>query len=219
MKKLKIILTISIILNIIAVSFAIRRVYYMRQGEILSKDPIKAFDINPTSNDNIVFMGDSHTEWFDLQKAFGDENIQNRGIGGYNTIDLLKLLPKAVSGHPKKLFIEIGFNDLRQNIPIDTIAKNINKIVTYIKDKSPATIIYLHTIPPYISKHYQLNKNAALLNKYITDLAYQKGCTLIDINSNLSHNGSVIPDYVRADSVHLNEKAYVKWVELLKPYL
>lgn len=222
MKKFKTILIFSLILNIIAIAFGARRVYYMYEENTVTKNQSSPFsrqsiyDLFPIDSTDIVFIGDSHTQRFDTQEFFNNPNIKNRGFDGDVTTDLLKRLPKIVVGHPKKMFIEIGFNDLRTKPPVDSVVKNITSIVTYIKTHSPSTKIYLNNIFPSAITYTYINKYSAAVNNA---LSKQLGITLINIHDALVNNGRLNPKYDCGDGVHLNGQGYLVWANILKPYL
>ena len=58
-----------------------------------------------------IFLGNSHTEIFDLS-CFVDTLIVNRGISGDVTEGVLKRLPEIYRFNPKKIFIEIDILNL-----------------------------------------------------------------------------------------------------------
>jgi lysophospholipase L1-like esterase len=225
MKKIKIILVFSILLNIIGLPFAVRRGYYMyqqyavihNQPNSLSRQSI--YDLFPIDSTDIVFVGDSHTQRFDTQEFFNNPHIKNRGIEGENAIGLLQRLPQIMAGHPKKIFVETGCNDLKLNSPVDTVIENINNIITYIKKESPKTKIYINTILPSAITYNYINKYSELANKAIYKISKQENCTLIDVHSDFAQNGKLNPKYDNGDGVHLNGQGYVKWAKIIKQYL
>ena len=70
------------------------------------------FNDNPVEKDDIVFLGDSLTDWGPWDEIFPDYPIKNRGIGGERVKGLYRRLDNVVIGQPAKIFLMIGTNDL-----------------------------------------------------------------------------------------------------------
>jgi lysophospholipase L1-like esterase len=85
-----------------------------------------------------------------------DTTVLNRGIGGDITYGVLKRLDDVINRQPKKLFILLGINDIGKDIPDSVIAYNYFKIIKQVKEKSPATKIYVQSILPYKSNYKEL---------------------------------------------------------------
>ena len=97
---------------------------------------------------DIVFLGDSLTDYYDLDKYY-DTKIVNSGVEGWTTDDILNSLDEKVfKYYPKKLVLLIGTNDLRDEKDTKYIIENIKKIVEEIKKKRPYTKIYIESLYP-----------------------------------------------------------------------
>jgi hypothetical protein len=72
-------------------------------------------DLHLDSSD-VVFVGNSLTEGFPLTEMFHNINIKNRGISGNTISDVLDRITPIAQAHPRKMFIEIGINDLKNQI-------------------------------------------------------------------------------------------------------
>ena len=97
---------------------------------------------------DIVFLGDSLTDFYDLDKYY-DIKIVNSGVAGWTTDDILNNLDEKVfKYYPKKLILLIGTNDLVYEKDVEYITKNIKKIVEQIKKKRPYTKIYIESLYP-----------------------------------------------------------------------
>ncbi len=83
--------------------------------------------------ENIVFLGDSITEYYPIDEIYGDLPIVKSGVSGYQTKDILSRMDKMVySYNPTKIFLLIGTNDYMYDTKqetIDNTMKNIKKIV------------------------------------------------------------------------------------------
>jgi len=75
---------------------------------------ISIFDQIPLSSDDIVFVGDSITDQGEWEQLFHSLNVKNRGIGADTTQGVLHRLQEITNAKPKKIFLMIGINDLMQ---------------------------------------------------------------------------------------------------------
>ena len=77
---------------------------------------VVVFNNEPVVKHRIIFIGNSLTQFGDWNKLLDDSTVVNRGIAGDNTYGVLARLNDIIIRKPAKLFIEIGINDISQNI-------------------------------------------------------------------------------------------------------
>lgn len=78
----------------------------------------------PPGTDRVVFMGDSITEGWHLEKSFPGKPYVNRGISGQTTPQILVRFRQDVIGlHPKVVVILAGTNDLAGNTGPETLTQ------------------------------------------------------------------------------------------------
>jgi len=172
-----------------------------------------------TPND-IVFLGDSLTESFDLKKHFGKNNLRNRGMSGNMTEHVLYRLEEITNAKPAKVFLMIGINDLYQGIDPGLVIKNITTILDDIKEESPQTSIYCQSILPVnevnLLSFDNINSKVYRLNNSLRDFCTKNKISFIDIHPDfLNHKGQMDEKYTY-DGVHLTEQGYLHWYELIK---
>lgn len=85
------------------------------------------------SQPNIVFAGDSITEFFPVHEMLQSElKLYNRGIHGINSLQLLDHIDSQILDlKPSKVFLLIGVNDLKNRQPeevCETVREIIDKI-------------------------------------------------------------------------------------------
>ena len=208
--------TIVVGQNIVYDTIQYAKEYYQKRLTLFKTEPvIKA---------KIIFLGNSITQFGNWQKLLNDTTVINRGIAGDNTFGVLARLEDVTSREPSKLFIKIGINDISQNIPVEIIVRNISTIIERVKEKSPKTKIYLHSILPTndnVKNEYPdaYNKNdiVNLVNKQLEQLAKKNHIIYIDINKIFRNkDGQLDIKYADSDGLHLNNLAYKTWAKLLK---
>ncbi len=191
------------------------RDYYQKRLMLFKSEPIQ--------KGSIVILGNSIAEYGDWQELLGDSRIVNRGIAGDNTFGVLDRLDEIIISRPYKLLIEIGINDISQDIPVSIIVKNIFTIIERVKAKSPETKIYVHSILPTndrVKNEYPAAYNkitqSVLVNTELMRSAKERMFTYVDLSAVLKDkNGKLDEKYAEPDGLHLNQTGYQAWVKHL----
>lgn len=184
------------------------------------------FEVLPTSKSDIIFLGNSITNGGEWAELLRNPHAKNRGISGDTTQGVLDRLSTITKGKPSKIFLLIGTNDLSRGKSVDEVARNVEKIVERVKRESLATKLYVQSVFPVNPKfnkflgHMNRQKDIAALNAKIKAVAARHGVTYIDVYKSLVTPSTDVmnPEYTN-DGLHLLGKGYLKWVEVLKPYL
>jgi len=157
----------------------------------------------------IVFLGDSITKRLNTAEYFNDVLIINRGIPFDTTYGLKKRLSQNIKNlNIEKLFIMIGFNDLRYRNN-DEILKNFKIIFSQIK----AGKVFVQSILPVDSSLSEYNARIVQLNCQLKTLCEQTGFLYIELHSYfLDKNGGLSAEYTH-DGVHLNRNGNLLWAE------
>lgn len=171
----------------------------------------------------VIFLGNSLTQFGDWGKLLGDSTVINRGIAGDNTYGVLARLNDIMIRKPEKLFIEIGINDISQNIPQPIIIKNILSIVKQVHKNSPGTKVYITSILPTnddvkteYPASYHKNKQINFINSELIRHADAVNYTYIDLNSWVKDKkGDLDMRYAKPDGIHLSQQGYDIWVKLI----
>lgn len=165
---------------------------------------------------DIVFIGDSHTQKFDLIEFLNNVNTKNRGIDGDVTAGVLQRLDAVTNGHPEKIFLQVGINDifLRQNLT--EAIPNYKRIIRKILKDSPESKIYIQSIfPSKLADRDTVIK----YNRVIKQISKDNGLTFINLYDSFNDKGELNKKYDCGDAIHLNGAGYVLWTKILKPYL
>lgn len=173
----------------------------------------------------IVFTGSSLMEMFPIEqwvKELGEDApiVYNRGVGGYKTTDLLPILDICVLDlKPKKVFINIGTNDLNDpDVPLQEVMAHYGEILTSIEERLPETVIYLMAYYPvnYEAATEEMkpcllirtNEKIALANIEVEKLAKKHGQRYIDVNAPLKdEKGNLKAEYT-IEGMHIKPEGY-----------
>lgn len=155
--------------------------------------------------------------------------VYNRGVGGYTTKDLLPIMSIcALELQPKKVFINIGTNDLSdagESVP--AIMERYDQILTILEENLPGVKIYLMAYYPvnYDAAIPELkeclkirsNEKIAAANEEVRKLAEKHGQRYIDINDPLKDSQGRLKAEYTIEGMHINHDGYrAIFPELLK---
>lgn len=176
--------------------------------------------------ENIVFLGDSITDFYDLDKYYPDYNVVNSGIGGNKTTDILDdMKGRVYQYNPSKVFLMIGTNDIEMGRDVNVIVTNIKDIIKKIKENRSKATIYLESLYPINSEIEDSfagnrdNEKIKKINKQLKKYCEKQKITFIDMFSQLvDEDGNLDVDYTE-EGLHLNDKGYEKVTFVLKKYI
>ena len=184
------------------------------------------FEELPVSSKDIIFLGNSITNGGEWSELLGNQNVKNRGISGDICMGVYDRLDPILKGKPAKIFLLIGINDVSRGTPADTIVDRIKLITQKIKQDSPKTKLYLQSVLP-VTEHYNMfgghtSRSQVIpeINKGLKELAEKEDVIFVDLYSHFIDpaTGKMNIAYTN-DGLHLLGKGYLKWVEILKPYV
>lgn len=205
-------------LSAIIVGYAIYRLvnsffmgpFYYRKLDWFMRYPAKECDI--------VFAGDSLTDWGFWNEMFPEYPVLNRGIGNERIKGLYSRLENLVEGHPAKIFIMIGTNDLPHLMFHDDryILTYYKLILNKIKTYSPETRVYIQSILP---RQKIFARRIVKLNQELKTIASEFDIPFIDIYSHLvGEEGELRRDFTN-DKLHLMAEGYRLWGGVVRPYV
>ena len=178
--------------------------------------------------ENIIFLGDSITEGYEIDKYYRNIPTINSGFSGYCTDDIMNNLNSFVYQYnPSKVIILIGTNDIMfRDGGNDEITGNIKTIITSIKENRPHAKIYVESIYPVNNtsdnkiNHAMVgtrdNNQIKDINNKIKNICKEEKVKYIDLyNSLVDKNGNLDILYTR-DGLHISEEGYGVITEKIK---
>ena len=164
---------------------------------------------------DVVFLGDSLTDGYNLKLYYPDYVVSNRGIGGETTHGLEERLKvSAYDLKPKVVVMLIGGNNL------NTMIENYEDILIGLKDNLPNTKVILLSLTAMGKDWGHKNEIACLNNVKIKLLAEKYDYTFVDLFTPLFdiNIGEVYSDYT-TDGAHFTSKGYEVVTSVVKPVI
>lgn len=175
---------------------------------------------------NYLFLGDSITDYYDLDKYYEGLPVVNSGISGNTTEDILNDMKARVYNYnPSKVFLLIGTNDLVKDTSVDDIVSNIEKIISEINANKPQTEVYVESIYPVNDNinedvvSNRNNKDITKINNQIKKYCEYNNCTYINMYDKLLDDDNNFNEEYTDDGLHPNSKGYEVITKELKKYL
>lgn len=184
--------------------------------------------VPPTKGENrVVFMGDSITDGWKLNKFFPAKSYINRGISGQTTPQMLiRFRPDVINLQPKVVVILAGTNDIAGNtgpMSLEEIQGNLASMAELARIHG-ISVVFASILPV---SDYNKNKNGETivrtvqrqpaqilaLNDWMKKYAAQNNLVYLDyFSATVDEKGFLKPELAN-DGLHPNTKGY----EIMKP--
>jgi lysophospholipase L1-like esterase len=168
---------------------------------------------------NLVFIGDSLTEWFNWQRRFPEYHVINLGLSGEQVEGLLGRGNK-IREHiddPDYIFLMTGIN----NIIMEQydITGPYRDIVQNLTSWYKRTIIVVQSILP-VALEWISNNTIKEVNDRLEEIAHECRAEYLDIYSLfVDQKGNQKNMYLQDDGVHLSSLGYDIWAKQLEMFL
>lgn len=183
------------------------------------------FDMLPVDSNSIVMLGNSLTHGCEWHELFGMPNVLNRGINGDIVQGIRERVEPIVKGHPKKIFLLTGVNDVSHHLTADSIVTALGSLISYIREQTPETQLYVESLLP-INNSFKRYKNIFGKEQVIRDInaklegvVKSKGATWINVYPAFCDEESNLRSDLTNDGLHLLGPGYMIWRDLLLPYV
>ena len=162
---------------------------------------------------DVVFLGDSLTDGYDLNNYYPQYTVLNRGIGGDTTFNLEERMQVSLyDTKPKVAVMLIGANNFK------TMFDNYERILQGIKENVPNTEVILLSLTSMSGEWGKNNQLAAYNNVKIKILAEKYSFNFVDLYSPLLNleTGEIYAEYT-TDGGHLTPKGYTVLTAQITP--
>jgi len=150
--------------------------------------------------------------------------LQNLCVSGATTDDLIRgQLDQAVALNPDLVTVGIGINDIGHGFTIEQFAKNYEKILSTLKEKTHAQIVVTNIpdvssaprIPNSMRSQYQ--RQIDEFCKRLVEIANQHGVTIFDVYTITKEELPSHPEYFSNDGFHPSDEGYELWATQMWP--
>jgi lysophospholipase L1-like esterase len=176
--------------------------------------------VNPPKPGGVVFVGSSSIRlWPDLHGDFPGVNVVQRGFGGSRLDEVVNYAPRIVLPYkPTLIVLYAGDNDLAEGRTPEQVFNDYKVFVAMVRKSLPETRIAYIAIKPSGDRWALAEKMRAtnsLIQKYA---ATDPKLTCVDVfTPMLGGDGKPREELFREDRLHMNERGYAIWRELLTP--
>lgn len=176
---------------------------------------VAQFEARPVSAGDVVFVGDSLTEFGEWSQRFPGVSVRNHGIAGDDSAGVLARLEDVTAGRPAKIFLMIGTNDLTDGADEEAVVANVEEIVTRIAAASPDTQTFVQSILPRARRD---RARVESLNRRLR-AAVAGEAVWIDLYPHFVDDRGSIRDTYSDDDLHLRGEGYAVWRDVIAPHV
>ncbi len=164
---------------------------------------------NPSTD--LCMIGDSLTQYYDLNHYFPNTKTKNRGIAGDTTTSLLLRLERSIKGiDSKHTLLLIGANN------VSTFKVDYEELVQRTIEYLPNTTLYLISITPTCKAYQGYMPTIQDNNEYIKDMVSKYSLSYIDLYTKLiDPETGLLNEKYTVEGQHFNSDAY----EFITSYL
>ncbi len=179
---------------------------------------VKTFRALPIEGKDVI-IGDSMIAYLNFSQ-YGLDDFINMGIAGDTTLGVLDRLDAVIRQKPKRIILSIGSNDLvlTAHKPMDILVK-ITEIYDILSKHAEVLILSLTPVnedDPKAHKAYIAGRKNEDIHAINISLKEYFKSRLIDTETPLSDTSQKLDIVYSKDGIHLNEKGYQVFVEIIK---
>jgi lysophospholipase L1-like esterase len=171
----------------------------------------------------LVFVGDSITAQCEWAELLGTPHAVNRGISGDTTEGVLNRLAPLLQTPPRRLFLQVGINDLAYGVPPAQVAAHYRLILARARQALPGERIIVQSLlptnprlmAPHLPHRRILLATVRSLNAEVRELCRAQGARFLDIATPLSGADGLLDPRYTHDGLHLNGAGYRRWRQTL----
>lgn len=165
---------------------------------------------------NIAFVGDSITAHGEWEQWFPDREVQNFGVGGDTTDDLIARLDTIVAASPASIALLVGTNDLGARHSVEHLVRNIEFLLVSLRRDLPGTRMLVQSIMPRGREFAEQVQDA---NRHLRQFSPSVNAQYLDLWPTLAAEDGEIRQEFSDDRLHLTEAGYQAWLAELRPAL
>ena len=169
----------------------------------------------------VLFVGSSiFHRWTNLTTQMSPLPVVNRGVDGFMTGNVLRMVDSVVASRPKVVVYYAGSNDVDAGDAAPAIVGRIRQFVDRVTVALPATRIVFVSINRAPEKEDRWDVVDAVNDQVKAYAAQSRRLQYVDVNPALfNRDGTPRFDFYMPDELHLRPAAYEEFARILKPVL
>ena len=176
---------------------------------------VKLFD-TVTGQTDIVFIGDSHTEYGLWTSPFPTQSVANRGIQEDTTADVLKRIDSILATKPNQVFLMLGVNDILTGVAVEKIVENYSELVQTLTNNN-INVVIQSTVQCHVSLcGSDKIKSVNALNEQLAQLTADEGLRFLPLGKLSESQG--LATSLTFDGLHLTPEGYQIWISALNKF-
>ncbi|MCH2376173.1 MAG: GDSL-type esterase/lipase family protein, partial [Planctomycetes bacterium] len=175
----------------------------------------------PPTPGAVLFVGSSSIRLWDLTKSFPGTSMINRGFGGSEIEDSIRFAPRIVFPYqPRTIVLYAGDNDVARGKSARTVLRDFREFVRIVREALPNTRVVFIAIKPSI-RRWALIETIRATNELVRrETELDDRLTYVDVDAPMiSDDGRPRAELLASDGLHLSERGYRLWADLLRPHL
>ena len=181
-----------------------------------------ADEMNPPPKNAILFAGSSSIVfWRSLAQDMAPLTVLNRGFGGSQMFELNMFRDRIVTPYePRAVLVYEGDNDVAAGKQPAEILAEYRDFVEHLSEHLPDTDIYFIAVKPSVRRAHLWATMAEVNNALIALAGEHDHVRFLDTSTPmLNEDGTVMADLLIEDGLHMNEKGYAIWTDVVRPVL
>ncbi|CAM4266904.1 Lysophospholipase L1 [Pedobacter westerhofensis] len=171
----------------------------------------------------IIFYGSSTMRmWDSLPVDFPNIRIANLGFGGSTLAACVWFFSRLMVDYkPEAIYLYAGDNDLSDGRHPEELLIFFQQMAVHVANRFGDLPCYFISLKPSPSRWHMAEQFRYANNLIESEIIKtNKNWTFIDVfKKMLDKSGQPIPDLYLEDGLHLSEKGYALWKEIVNPYL
>ncbi|MCA9261301.1 MAG: hypothetical protein KDA61_18930 [Planctomycetales bacterium] len=182
---------------------------------------VRAFREQNQAWQNVVLLGDSITEGFEVTKFLPGRRVLNRGIGGDvigNALPdsdrrgvLRRLEESVLDCSATHVFLLIGVNDLNSGRTPEIMEPGYRELFERLRREAPRLTVYVQSVLPTRGEHASRNPQIVDVNERLQKLAAEFSFVYIDLHALMRDENGELKQEFTADGLHLVDAGYEIW--------
>ncbi|MEM9176267.1 MAG: GDSL-type esterase/lipase family protein [Myxococcota bacterium] len=180
--------------------------------------------VQPPGPGRIVFTGSSSIRfWGSLEEDMAPLSVLNRGFGGAHMAHVVHFADRIIAPYaPRALVVYVGDNDIAAGKTPETVVDDFEALVALARADRPTLPIYYITIKPSRSRWALWPTMAEANARIAARAAADPHMHVLDVATPMLAlgQGEAPPsDLFWIDGLHLTEKGYALWTEVVRARL